>query len=228
MSIPGQRASQSALVCPEMRCLAPVPLSPLSPLHCDHRAGPRVPATVSLAVGLPSVPPRRFLPSHMLPSRSPPSLPLSPPFQAVLMFSTLSVTFFQSWSNVGSCLWTPFSLTDPKSMVFPPRTCCVQGPDVRRAPDMLGELSRAGPGGGGGVGRGPRLLGDLGAVMGSLPPPPFSKRQLSWLVSGCLSLFLTCHQSQGVLGCFIFTWSCLLRHAESAILLAEFFFSLCL
>lgn len=40
---------------------------------------------------------------------------------------------------------------------------------------MLGELSRAGPGGGGGVGRGPRLLGDLGAVMGSLPPPPFPR-----------------------------------------------------
>ena len=45
------------------------------------------------------------------------------------------------------------------------------------APGMLGgrELSRAGPGGGGPVGRGPRLLGDLGAITVSLPPPPFPR-----------------------------------------------------
>lgn len=72
---------------------------------------------------------------------------------------------------------TPASLTDPKPMGFPPRTCCVQGPDVRMAPGVRGhgELGRAGPGGGGAVGRGPRLLGDLGAITVSLPAPPFPR-----------------------------------------------------
>lgn len=87
------------------------------------------------------------------------------------MFSTSSGTFFQSWSNVGSCLWTPFSLTDPKSMVFPLQTCCVQGPDVRRAPDMLGELGRAGPGGWWGCGEGPSASRGPGGCHGLSPSP---------------------------------------------------------
>lgn len=62
-------------------------------------------------------------------------------------------------------------------MVLPPRTSCVQGPDVWRAQACWGdgELGRAGPGGGGGAGMGLRLLGDLGAFTVSLLPPPFRR-----------------------------------------------------
>lgn len=68
---------------------------------------------------------------------------------------------------------TPSSLTDPKPMGFPPRTCCVQGPDVRMAPGMLGGWGTR-PGrswGGWGCREGPSASRGPGGHHG-LPPSP--------------------------------------------------------
>lgn len=111
-----------------------------------------------------------------------PSCLSSPPHCFYVFYTPSSLTFLQSWSNVGSSLWTPRLLRPPPHSLTPNPWGFPRGPAVCKGqmsgwPQACwgdGELGRAGPGGGGAAGRGPRLLGDLGAITVSLPPPPFS------------------------------------------------------